>query len=138
MYSGFTCNAFFSRHDSSAFLRDRPSDGSAKAAQTFTFAFEDIPLAGECRSRCFFRRHRQPMQFGFESSQDNYFGGCPICGKNEGYINVGSDHYCICTLHKKAWYVGSNLFSSCKDETKEEQQAVWDKLGMDDYEQVDG
>lgn len=50
----------------------------------------------------------------------HYFGGCPYCGDNAGYMNVGSNHWCVCDTHKTKWQIGSNLFSGWKNETEEE------------------
>ncbi len=47
-----------------------------------------------------------------------YFGGCPVCHSNDGYLNIGMDHWIVCDEHKMCWYVGSNLFSSWREETE--------------------
>ena len=52
---------------------------------------------------------------------DAYFGGCPHCGANDGYMNVEREHWCVCDKHKTKWRIGSNLFSDWKDEDP----AVW-------------
>ena len=52
---------------------------------------------------------------------DEYFGGCPHCGETAGYINIGRDHWFVCDRHKTKWWIGSNLFSSWRDEDEE----VW-------------
>ena len=54
---------------------------------------------------------------------DAYFGGCPYCGANDGYMNVERDHWCVCDKHKTKWRIGSNLFSDWKDEDEN----VWMK-----------
>ena len=46
---------------------------------------------------------------------DEYFGGCPECGKTSGYIDHGQDHWFCCDAHRTRWYIGSNLFSSCQE-----------------------
>lgn len=53
---------------------------------------------------------------------DEYFGGCPHCGQNDGYINSGPDHWFVCDQHKTKWCAGSNLFSSWHDEDEEERK----------------
>jgi len=50
---------------------------------------------------------------------DDYFGVCPTCGKNDGYLNVGKTHWFVCHEHKVRWNVGSNLFSSWRHEDEE-------------------
>ena len=55
----------------------------------------------------------------------DYFGGCPRCGRNDGYRNIGSNHWFICHRHLTKWWVGSNLFSCWKEET----QAEWFRNG---------
>ena len=52
---------------------------------------------------------------------DEYFGGCPHCGKNDEFMNVGREHWFVCNRHKTKWWIGSNLFSGWKDED----EAVW-------------
>lgn len=54
--------------------------------------------------------HRPPV------TTDEYFGGCPECGRNDGYYNVRSDHWFKCDTHRTRWLVGSRLFSSWFDE----------------------
>ena len=48
----------------------------------------------------------------------DYFGGCPRCGNNDGYLNIGSTDVCFCTKHRCKWSIGANLFSSWKDENE--------------------
>ena len=52
---------------------------------------------------------------------DEYFGGCPHCGGCDRYMNVERDHWCVCDGHKTKWCIGSNLFSSWRDESED----VW-------------
>lgn len=63
----------------------------------------------------------------------DYFGVCPTCKKSDGYINIGKGHWFYCREHKVRWFVGSNLFSSWRDETEEEQHAQYAELGMGDF-----
>jgi hypothetical protein len=46
---------------------------------------------------------------------DEYFGGCPTCGKTNGFVDFGADHWFVCDAHETRWYIGSNLFSSWRD-----------------------
>jgi hypothetical protein len=55
-------------------------------------------------------------ELGFEV--EDYFGGCPECGKWDRLLNVGRDHWPVCFEHKNRWCVGSNLFSSWREETE--------------------
>jgi len=48
----------------------------------------------------------------------DYFGGCPHCGANHGFLNVRAEHWIVCDAHQVKWCVGSNLFSSWKDENE--------------------
>ena len=65
----------------------------------------------------------------------DYFGGCPTCGKNDGYVNAGSTHVFYCTEHRVSWIFGANLFSGWRDETEEEQREKY-KL-IEDFERVE-
>jgi hypothetical protein len=53
--------------------------------------------------------------------EDDYFGGCPICGKYSRVLTVGDDHHFVCDRDLTRWSVGSNLFSGWQHETEE----VW-------------
>lgn len=65
---------------------------------------------------------------------DCYFGACPHCHETDGCLNVQSTHWFVCDKHKVAWCIGSNLFSSWQDETKEDWERNAAKL--DSYEEV--
>lgn len=56
-----------------------------------------------------------------EVCTDNYVGGCPTCGKDDGFLNVSSGHYFVCYVHQVYWCIGINLFSGWKHED----EAVW-------------
>ena len=76
-----------------------------------------------------------PRRFPDAIVVDDYFGGCPECGKNDGHLNIYRDHYFVCHAHKKRWSPGSNLFSSWKDET----EAEWSVNAtlLDGYDEVE-
>lgn len=57
------------------------------------------------------------------TNDPEFFGGCPVCGKNDGYLNVGRCHWFMCDEHKTKWLRGANLFSSWRHET----EADWEK-----------
>lgn len=52
---------------------------------------------------------------------DHHFGGCPICGGTDGYINSGPNHWFVCAEHRVRWYAGFNLFTNWREETAGEQ-----------------
>jgi hypothetical protein len=51
----------------------------------------------------------------------DYFGGCPHCGANHGFLNVRDEHWIVCDTHKVKWCVGYNLFS----DWKKEGETIW-------------
>ena len=65
-----------------------------------------------------------------------YFGVCPRCHHTDGYVNAGSTHIFICREHKTRWIVGSNLMSSWRNETQDEQRALYDQIGVGEFEEV--
>ena len=71
-----------------------------------------------------------------EVTTDEYFGGCPECGKTDGYLNTGRTHVFMCETHRTYWVAGSNLFSDWRDETEAEQRAKWDEVGMEEFRLV--
>jgi hypothetical protein len=64
----------------------------------------------------------------------SYFGGCPTCGRNDGLYNVYKQHWFVCHTHKVRWTIGSNLFSSWRDETEDEQRGRW--AVVEDYQDI--
>ena len=54
----------------------------------------------------------------------DYFGGCPKCGGSDGLYNVGRANWFVCHTHKVRWTVGSNILSSWRYETEDEQREV--------------
>ena len=56
------------------------------------------------------------------------FGGCPDCGGNDGFLNLGSDHWFICAVHRTKWCVGSNWFRCWRWETKADWQRNFNEL----------
>lgn len=50
---------------------------------------------------------------------DDYLGGCPHCGQNNGFLNVGRDHWVFCDQHQTKWRYGSNIFSGWRREDEE-------------------
>jgi hypothetical protein len=67
---------------------------------------------------------------------DGYFGLCPHCHNNDGYINIGRSHWFVCDEHDVMWCVGSNLFGSWREQTEDEQRAIYDERGIGDYTEV--
>ena len=56
-------------------------------------------------------------------ASEHYFGGCPECGGNDGFVNIGKLHYFVCDTHKTKWWVGSNLFSCWRRQDEE----IWEQ-----------
>lgn len=48
---------------------------------------------------------------------DLYFGGCPHCGRTDGYFNLHRNHFFVCHEHRVKWFVGENIFSSWRHQT---------------------
>lgn len=65
---------------------------------------------------------------------DDYFGVCPRCGQQDGYLNHGQHHWMVCHRCRVRWYIGSNLFDSWKVMTEEERDRDW--LTLAGYEEV--
>ena len=70
-------------------------------------------------------------------ANDGYFGLCPICKKTDGYLNIGRIHWFICKKHRSRWCVGSNLFSSWRDEAESEQVRHCREIGFDSFSDVE-
>jgi len=76
---------------------------------------------------------------------DEHFGECPKCAEEKrdyskrdvGMYNVGRGHWYYCRPHRLTWRVGVNIFSSWREQTEEQQRAIFDALGMESFEVVD-
>ncbi len=51
-------------------------------------------------------------------------GACPECGKSDGYINLGIEHWFICREHKTKWLAGTNLFDGWMNQTVAQSQSA--------------
>jgi hypothetical protein len=67
---------------------------------------------------------------------DDYFGGCPRCGNNDGCTSIGRSHWYFCKAHRTKWCVGSNLFSSWRDQTVDEQRRAYTAIGLGYFAEV--
>ena len=61
--------------------------------------------------------------------EPSYYGDCPRCSRNDGYINLGREHWQVCHKHKVRWCIGSNLFSSWENETQQDQARNRHRIG---------
>lgn len=60
-----------------------------------------------------------------QTTDADHFHGCPECPQSEGpdnIYNAGRLHCGACHTHRTTWVLGSNLLSSWKDETEDEQR----------------
>ena len=48
-----------------------------------------------------------------------HFGDCPYCGGNDGYINVGPNHWFVCRTHKVKWKAGKDNFPGWRSENEQ-------------------
>ena len=52
-----------------------------------------------------------------EVTTDEFFGGCPKCGRNDALLHVGLGHWSVCRTHQTRWNVGAMYsFAPGKDE----------------------
>jgi hypothetical protein len=66
-----------------------------------------------------------------------HFGCCPVCGGNDGCANAGSRHIFYCKEHKIKWIYGADIFSSWRDQTEEEQEKIYNDIGLGDFQQAE-
>jgi hypothetical protein len=52
--------------------------------------------------------------------RDDHFGNCPECGRTDGCLSIGSDHWYYCRVHQTKWRVGSNLFSGSENQSDDD------------------
>ena len=58
----------------------------------------------------------------------DHFGVCPVCGKNDGYLNVRGANWFVCHKHQVRWCVG-DVFSTWKDESVDIWRRNWKQIG---------
>lgn len=75
-----------------------------------------------------------PKPHQLEHEPDDHFGGCPECGGYDDVLNIGRDHWFLCSKHKTKWCFGSNIFSSWRDEDERVWRANWQRL--EEYREV--
>jgi hypothetical protein len=49
---------------------------------------------------------------------ENVYGCCPVCGGNDGYLDVGEEQWFYCSVHKKRWLFGFGSFSAAHRATE--------------------
>lgn len=67
----------------------------------------------------------------------HHFHGCPECPPSKGpdnIYNAGRAHRAACHTHRMSWLLGSNLFSSWRNETEAEQRERFREI--EDYEDL--
>jgi hypothetical protein len=69
-------------------------------------------------------------------SVDEYFGLCPHCHQQDGWLDIGKSHWIYCKEHRVKWCIGSNLFSSWRQQTEEEQRQIYDDLGFGEFQEI--
>ncbi len=59
---------------------------------------------------------------------NTHWGACPVCGRNDGYWNIGNHHFFYCEKHRITWCPASNRFSRLRFETRESWKEAWEQL----------
>jgi hypothetical protein len=95
--------------------------GAAINATIFSFS-NKVEFGGENRIQANWVNSFTRSDIAGPVTTDNYFGGCPQCGKGE-YVNVFKSHFNVCGTHKVFWSIGYNLFSTWQEENEE----IWRK-----------
>ena len=49
---------------------------------------------------------------------ENVYGYCPVCGANNGYLDVSEEQSFYCSSHKKRWLFGFGSFSAAHRATE--------------------
>lgn len=69
-----------------------------------------------------------------EIQYSKHCGLCPKCGKSDGYVNLGKEHWIICRDHKFKWFVGVNLFDGWQNQTVAQAQSI--ELMLNSYKEI--
>ena len=49
---------------------------------------------------------------------ENLYGCCPVCGPNDGYLDVGQEQWFYCSVHKKRGLFGFGSFGAAHRATR--------------------
>ena len=61
--------------------------------------------------------------------ENSEYFGCPRCKQAmTQYFNIGKGNYGTCTPCKIYWNFGHNILSSWRDETREQQEAIYNEV----------
>ena len=69
-----------------------------------------------------------------EVESSSCFGACPYCGKTDGFVNLGKEHWFVCHEDKTRWFGGINLFEGWENQTVAQAQSI-EKM-LDGYKEV--
>jgi hypothetical protein len=106
----------------------------AEVAKHFPTATEDQTVEAVAMARELYKLiDRQCHLVG---RQDDGFGLCPVCHQTDGYANAGRSHRAYCKEHRVSWLIGANLFSDWRDQTEEEQRAIWEDIGLSTFKDI--
>lgn len=76
------------------------------------------------------KKNREPAD-----EDEAYWGLCPICLHNNGYLNLRREHWYVCHEHRFRWCIGANLFSTWKFESPEDWAENWEIIK--DYAEIE-
>jgi len=65
-------------------------------------------------------RHDEVLQETDRILVEDRCGACPICGKNDGYVDLSDCHWFVCNTHQTRWLADSNLSSTGELESREQ------------------
>ncbi len=79
--------------------------------------------------------HRCHLTGANDNRAEDHFGLCPVCHKNDGYLNLNRSHVFRCIAHRKGWVYGSNIFSGWREES----EADWERNAkeLERYQKVE-
>jgi len=78
---------------------------------------------------------KEKVEKDFNMGRNEYFGMCPRCFEDGEeyeavYCNIERNHCYYCDKHKLFWVIGSNLFSSWREETEKDWRLNSEKLNQ--------
>ena len=61
-------------------------------------------------------------------------GVCSKCGKTDGFVNLGKEHWFICRDHKSKWLAGINMYEGWKNQTVAQTESI--ELMLSSYKEI--
>ncbi|MGA2498775.1 MAG: hypothetical protein ABSH20_13615 [Tepidisphaeraceae bacterium] len=64
-----------------------------------------------------------------------YYGGCPVCHRNNGVVQIYNGEWIVCHVHRKIWLHSASLWATGTGHTQEEWARIAERFAS--YEEAE-